>query len=47
MATADSNSQNIVLVHGTWVDGSSWSKVISHLQTSGYEVLATQGVVGR
>jgi pimeloyl-ACP methyl ester carboxylesterase len=33
---------NIVLVHGAWADGSSWSAVIEHLQTDGYTVTAPQ-----
>jgi pimeloyl-ACP methyl ester carboxylesterase len=33
---------NIVLVHGAWADGSSWSAVIGHLQTEGYSVAAPQ-----
>ena len=33
---------NIVLVHGGWVDGSSWSSVIEHLQADGYHVTAPQ-----
>jgi pimeloyl-ACP methyl ester carboxylesterase len=33
---------NIVLVHGTWVDGSSWSKVIPILQNAGHKVIAVQ-----
>jgi hypothetical protein len=31
---------NIVLVHGAWADGSSWSAVIEHLQADGYSVTA-------
>ena len=27
---------NIVLVHGAWADGSSWSAVIERLQADGY-----------
>lgn len=34
--------KNIVLVHGTWADGSSWSKVIPLLEAKGYTVLAVQ-----
>jgi pimeloyl-ACP methyl ester carboxylesterase len=30
----------IVLVHGDWSDGSSWSAVISRLQRQGYTVVA-------
>ena len=33
---------NIVLVHGAWADGSSWSGVIERLQTAGYHVTAPQ-----
>ena len=33
---------NIVLVHGAWADGSSWSAVIQHLQADGYSVSAPQ-----
>src|ERR671914_885392 len=33
---------NIVLVHGAWADGSSWSAVIEHLQAGGYSVTAPQ-----
>ena len=33
---------NIVLVHGAWADGSSWSAVIERLQTDGYQVTAPQ-----
>src|SRR5258706_10749410 len=33
---------NIVLVHGAWADGSSWSGVIKKLQTAGYNVIAPQ-----
>jgi len=33
---------NILLVHGAWADGSSWSKVILSLTNSGYNVVATQ-----
>ncbi len=32
----------IVLVHGAWADGSSWSAVIEHLQADGYTVIAPQ-----
>ena len=33
---------NIVLVHGAWADGSSWSAVIERLQADGYNVVAPQ-----
>jgi pimeloyl-ACP methyl ester carboxylesterase len=32
---------SIVLVHGAWADGSSWSKIIRSLAADGLEVLAT------
>ena len=34
--------QNIILVHGAWADGSSWSAVIERLQADGYHVAAPQ-----
>jgi pimeloyl-ACP methyl ester carboxylesterase len=33
---------NVVLVHGAWADGSSWSAVIGRLQEAGYTVTAPQ-----
>jgi pimeloyl-ACP methyl ester carboxylesterase len=33
---------NIVLVHGAWADGSSWSGVVERLQADGYHVTAPQ-----
>src|SRR5262245_8480859 len=33
---------NIVLVHGAWADGSSWSAAIDRLQAHGYRVTAPQ-----
>jgi pimeloyl-ACP methyl ester carboxylesterase len=33
---------NIVLVHGAWADGSSWSKVIPLLAAKGFHVVAVQ-----
>ena len=33
---------NIVLVHGAWADGSSWSDVIERLQSDGFHVIAPQ-----
>jgi len=33
---------NIVLVHGAWADGSSWSAIIERLQAGGYNVTAPQ-----
>lgn len=35
-------SPNIVLVHGAWADGSSWSAVVGRLQAAGYNVTAPQ-----
>jgi pimeloyl-ACP methyl ester carboxylesterase len=37
-----SDKPNVVLVHGAWADGSSWSGVIESLQAKGYEVTAPQ-----
>jgi len=37
-----SDLPNIVLVHGAWADGSSWSAVIERLQGEGYNVTAPQ-----
>src|SRR4029453_15825413 len=37
-----SEQPNIVLVHGAWADGSSWSGVIRLLQKTGYDVTAPQ-----
>jgi pimeloyl-ACP methyl ester carboxylesterase len=34
--------KNIVLVHGAWADGSSWSRVIPLLEAHGYHVVAAQ-----
>ena len=33
-------SASVVLVHGAWADGSSWSEVIGPLQSAGLKVLA-------
>jgi pimeloyl-ACP methyl ester carboxylesterase len=33
---------NVILVHGAWADGSSWSKVIPLLQAKGLHVVAIQ-----
>lgn len=35
-------ARNIVLVHGAWADGSSWSKVIPLLEKAGLNVVAVQ-----
>jgi pimeloyl-ACP methyl ester carboxylesterase len=34
--------KNVVLVHGAWADGSSWSKLIPLLQAKGLHVVAVQ-----
>lgn len=36
------NVKNIVLVHGAWADGSSWSKIVPLLQGKGYNVACVQ-----
>jgi pimeloyl-ACP methyl ester carboxylesterase len=44
-ATLQSNTKgtkNIVLVHGAFADGSSWSKIVAQLQAKGYNVIAVQ-----
>jgi pimeloyl-ACP methyl ester carboxylesterase len=33
---------NVVLVHGAWADGPSWSKVIPLLEDKGFNVVAPQ-----
>jgi pimeloyl-ACP methyl ester carboxylesterase len=38
----ETNTTNIVLVHGLWADGSSWNKVIPLLQNAGHKVIAVQ-----
>ena len=38
--TTNTTTPNIVLVHGSWVDGSFWSKVIPILQNAGHRVIA-------
>ncbi|HVE08290.1 MAG TPA: alpha/beta hydrolase [Paraburkholderia sp.] len=41
-APPDGAVRNIVLVHGAFVDGSSWNGVIARLQRKGYHVSAVQ-----
>ena len=41
-ATTNATTTNIVLVHGAWADGSSWSKVIPTLKDAGHRVIAVQ-----
>jgi pimeloyl-ACP methyl ester carboxylesterase len=40
--TSMGDRPNIVLVHGAWADGSSWSAAIERLQAAGYRVTAPQ-----
>jgi len=35
-------ARDVLLVHGAWADGSSWSEVIARLQHDGYTVRAVQ-----
>jgi len=35
-------AKNVILVHGAWADGSSWSKVIPLLNARGFHVTAVQ-----
>ena len=37
-----SEKPSVVLVHGAWADGSSWSAVIESLQAAGFTVVAPQ-----
>jgi pimeloyl-ACP methyl ester carboxylesterase len=39
---APTKARNVVLVHGLFADGSSWSKVIARLQAAGLNVTAVQ-----
>lgn len=41
-----SGRPNIVLVHGAWADGSSWSAVVERLQADGHTVTAPQFAEG-
>src|SRR5712692_1577359 len=41
-ASSPQGVRNVVLVHGAWADGSSWSKVIPLLQAKGLHVVAVQ-----
>src|SRR5439155_3571964 len=40
--TAARGVRNVVLVHGAWADGSSWSKVIPRLEKAGLNAVAVQ-----
>ena len=35
-----SNATSIILVHGGWADGSSWSKVVTILKDAGHKIIA-------
>ncbi len=39
---ARAHVKNVILVHGAWADGSSWSRVIPLLEASGLHVVAVQ-----
>src|SRR6266704_4290094 len=41
-AARPAQARNVVLVHGAWADGSSWSEVIARLQAAGLHVTAVQ-----
>src|SRR5258708_34526691 len=41
-STVMETKANVVLVHGAWADGSSWSRVIPLLQKKGLNVVAAQ-----
>ena len=41
-SAAPSPVKNVILVHGAWADGSSWSKIIPLLNAKGMNVVAVQ-----
>jgi pimeloyl-ACP methyl ester carboxylesterase len=41
-AATDTTGTTVILVHGAWADGSSWSPIISILQKRGLKVVAVQ-----
>ncbi len=41
-ATQPAPVHNIVLVHGAWADGSSWSKIVPLLEAKGFHVVCVQ-----
>ena len=41
-STESHGVRNVILVHGAWADGSSWSKVIPLLEAKGLKVTAVQ-----
>src|SRR5262245_26943691 len=45
-STPSVKAKNVVLVHGAWADGSSWSEVIPILQAAGLHVTAVQNPLG-
>ena len=40
--TASQGAKTVLLIHGAWADGSSWSKVIPLLEAKGLHVVAVQ-----
>ena len=42
MTSTESTNPSVVLVHGAYADGSSWSEVIKHLQGAGITATAVQ-----
>src|SRR5262245_59827345 len=42
VSSAGAQVRNVVLVHGAWADGSSWSKVIPLLEKAGLNAVAVQ-----
>jgi pimeloyl-ACP methyl ester carboxylesterase len=40
--TSSTGVKNVVLVHGTWANGSSWNKIIPLLEAKGLNVIAVQ-----
>jgi pimeloyl-ACP methyl ester carboxylesterase len=45
MTRGNGDRPAIVLVHGTWADGTSWQEVIPLLQRAGYPVVAVQNAL--
>jgi pimeloyl-ACP methyl ester carboxylesterase len=41
-ATAQEKIKTVLLIHGAWADGSSWSKVVPLLEAKGMNVVAVQ-----
>ena len=44
LAAKPAEARNVVLVHGAWADGSSWTEVISRLQAAGLHVTAVSKI---